>query len=285
MQPPFPSFTTVWHNESYSDISPTRPELSAAGKTVIITGAGSGIGRATAISFSRAGASKIILLGRTEGKLLETQKSLSCDSIVHAVSVTDEKTMSDVAATVGAWDVLILAAGYVATPAPIQSASTDDWWQAFEVNVKGAMIASKVFLPTANSTRAAIIGITSGPLTFPPSVLADSSSYFTSKLALIKVIEYLAAENPNVFTAALHPGMVDTELLRKGAVNASALPFDKSELPGDFMVWLTSPEAAFLTGRHVWANWDVEELKVKADQIQSGLLLTSGIYGWPYGQN
>jgi hypothetical protein len=49
------------------------------------------------------------------------------------------------------------------------------------------------------------------------------------------------------------------------------------------MVWLTSPEASFLNGRHVWSNWDVPQLKEKAEDIKSGLLLTSGIYGWPYG--
>jgi hypothetical protein len=48
------------------------------------------------------------------------------------------------------------------------------------------------------------------------------------------------------------------------------------------MVWLSSPEASFLNGRSVWANWDVEELKGQAEAIQSGQQLTSGIYGWPY---
>jgi len=39
MDPPLPSFTSIWHNEPYEAVSPSRPELSAAGKTVIITGA------------------------------------------------------------------------------------------------------------------------------------------------------------------------------------------------------------------------------------------------------
>lgn len=43
MAPPLPSFTSTWHNDTYPAISPTRPELSAAGKTVIITGAVSGL--------------------------------------------------------------------------------------------------------------------------------------------------------------------------------------------------------------------------------------------------
>lgn len=45
---------------------------------------------------------------------------------------------------------------------------------------------------------------------------------------------------------------------------------------------MASPEAAFLKGRSVWANWDVEELKAQAQSIASGLQMTSGINGWPY---
>lgn len=48
------------------------------------------------------------------------------------------------------------------------------------------------------------------------------------------------------------------------------------------MVWLASPEAAFLKGRLVWANWDVDELKSQAQEIQSGQQMTSGVIGWPY---
>jgi hypothetical protein len=45
---------------------------------------------------------------------------------------------------------------------------------------------------------------------------------------------------------------------------------------------MASPEATFLKGRSVWANWDVEELKAQAEAIQSGINLTSGINGWPF---
>ncbi|KAL3458384.1 hypothetical protein BJX64DRAFT_279886 [Aspergillus heterothallicus] len=285
MQPPFPSLTTVWHNKSYTEISPLRPELSAAGKTVIITGASGGIGRAAAFSFNRAGANKIVLLGRDEAKLQEAQQSLSCASAVHSVSVTDEQSLRKVATSVGKWDILILAAGYLSAKDDIKDADTDEWWRSFETNVKGTMVASKVFLPTANTEHAAIIGLTSGPLVFPPSATTGASPYFASKLALIKVMEFLAAENPNVFAAALHPGMIDTPILRKFGTDPKHLPVDDAGLPGDFLVWLTSPEGSFLNGRHVWANWDVSELKAKAGEIKSGLLLTSGIYGWPYTPN
>lgn len=48
------------------------------------------------------------------------------------------------------------------------------------------------------------------------------------------------------------------------------------------MLWLASPEAAFLKSRLVWANWDVDELKSQAKEISSGLQMTSGVLGWPY---
>jgi len=48
------------------------------------------------------------------------------------------------------------------------------------------------------------------------------------------------------------------------------------------MVWLASPEAAFLKGRFVWANWDVAKLKEKTKALEENpTLLTVGLTGWP----
>lgn len=52
------------------------------------------------------------------------------------------------------------------------------------------------------------------------------------------------------------------------------------ELPGDFVVWVASPEAKFLKGKFVWCNWDVEEMKVRAKEIESSTLLTIGLDGF-----
>lgn len=52
-------------------------------------------------------------------------------------------------------------------------------------------------------------------------------------------------------------------------------------LPGDFNVWLASPEAAFLKGRFVWSNWDVEELKSHAKEIEESMLLKITLNGVP----
>lgn len=53
-------------------------------------------------------------------------------------------------------------------------------------------------------------------------------------------------------------------------------------LPASFNVWLASPEARFLKGRFLWANWDVDELKAQAKEIQASAQLSIGLVGWPF---
>jgi hypothetical protein len=53
-------------------------------------------------------------------------------------------------------------------------------------------------------------------------------------------------------------------------------------LPASFNVWLASPEARFLKGKFLWANWDVDELKARAAEIEAGTLLSVGLVGWPF---
>lgn len=52
-------------------------------------------------------------------------------------------------------------------------------------------------------------------------------------------------------------------------------------LPADFCVWLSSPEAAFTAGKYLFANWNVDELKARAEEISGGRLLEM----WPAGLN
>jgi hypothetical protein len=52
-----------------------------------------------------------------------------------------------------------------------------------------------------------------------------------------------------------------------------------AKLPSQLLVWLASPEASFLKGKFVWANWDVDELKARADEIKNSLLLRVSLNG------
>lgn len=87
----------------------------------------------------------------------------------------------------------------------------------------------------------------------------------------------------------VHPGVVDTPLLRKvlEGVADKELPksavLDKVALPAHFTVWLASPEADFLRGRYIWVNWDVEELIARKQEIEADAsLFTIILGGWPF---
>lgn len=140
MKPPsyFPSLTTEWHNASYDAISPTQPSLSVANKTVVITGAGRGIGAEAVRAFAMAGAARIALIGRTVATLSQTRATVAAEYpslplSIHIADVADEAAMKEVVETIGAWDVLILNAGQAGKPGPIADAKPEEWWRIFEV--------------------------------------------------------------------------------------------------------------------------------------------------------
>ncbi|KAL8740796.1 MAG: hypothetical protein Q9184_008454 [Pyrenodesmia sp. 2 TL-2023] len=109
-------------------------------------------------------------------------------------------------------------------------------------------------------------------------------------MAQLKLMEFLAAENPDVFVASVHPGVVVTPMTQAlmdhgdGTKEAAGrFHVDDVKLPAHFLLWMTSPEARFLRGRFVWANWDVDQLKARAKEIEeSPQMLTSNVLGWPY---
>jgi NAD(P)-dependent dehydrogenase (short-subunit alcohol dehydrogenase family) len=190
---------------------------------------GSGIGRATAIAFATAGASRLILVGRTESTLQETAKLLSEGSQakveVFAASVTDETKIKALAEQVGEWDVLVLNAAHRITPSSIAGASLQDWWQHHEVNVKSIVIAAQAFIPKAKS-GAAFYTMMAGAIVMPPAYTPGLSSYFSAKIAQCKVVEFLAAENPGIFFCAVHPGMIETDVFMSSGANPAQLPMD-----------------------------------------------------------
>lgn len=106
------NFTPTFHYSTYPSISPTRPELSLKGKTVLVTGGGYGIGAAVAESFAQAGAAKIALSGRTESKLKDTAESLSkkhpsTEFSYFVADVTDAKAVKGIFDSSGAPHVLV----------------------------------------------------------------------------------------------------------------------------------------------------------------------------------
>ncbi|KIW10986.1 hypothetical protein PV08_10285 [Exophiala spinifera] len=290
----YPSFTKTYHHSSYAAISPTRPELSVRDKTVIVTGAGDGsIGGTVALSFAQAGARKIALMARTETSLKATKDKIvqafpDAEVMVVTADVSKAESVGVAAhrirATLGAWDVFAHCAAVAPTHTTIAGADEDEWWHAFEINTRFSSHFAKHFLPKCRP-NATYIGVNAGACHLPGSNFPKSSAYCASKLAIAKLDEFLAAENPHLRVFTVHPGIVQTNMT-KGFIGDSrrrGIVLDDAELVANFMVWLASPESDFLRGRYVWCNWDVEEMIAKRAEIESNpTLLTMTLGGWPF---
>ncbi|KAE9369802.1 NAD(P)-binding protein [Stipitochalara longipes BDJ] len=277
-----PAFTKTCHDSPYPKISPSKPTLSAKGKVIIVTGGGTGIGKATAAAFIEAEAQAVILIGRTEATLKATQVELSLagSSPVHyyVADITDptaiEKAFSATVQQYGKIDVLVNNAGSISMHKPLADSPLDDYWETFEINIKGPIITSQAFLKLAKP-GATLINVSSSCAVLPYS--PSWSGYSAAKLASCKIMEYVQRENPELRVFNLQPGTVETDITRKGGAVLES--WDDPGLPGAFCVWLASHESEFLRGRFLWSNWDVEELKARSEEIVEKELLTIVLNG------
>ncbi|OGM48255.1 putative oxidoreductase [Aspergillus bombycis] len=283
---PFPSPTSNWHTQTYHSISPTRPELSAKGKTIVITG-GTGIGAETARHFAEAGASRIVLLGRREQPLLDTKASIDskCSGVEVLVASADvtKKTEVDEVFTrfVGGGNVHVLVsnAAVIGPQDAVGDVDGDKFLDAIHQNLKGSLNIAQAFLRYASKDAVAIETSSSAAhLNFAPGF----ASYSIAKLAVFRLWDSLAFANPELSIFHIQPGVVDTAMNREaGGVAAMGFADDVS-LPASFNVWLASGEARFLRGKYLWANWDVDELKAQEEEIAASPRLSIGLVGWPF---
>ena len=87
------------------------------------------------------------------------------------------------------------------------------------------MVTTRAFLPSRNKD-ASIIGLSTDIITFPVSgpIAIGASAYNCSKLAQVRLLEYVSAENPDLFVVSVSPGGVDTDMLRFSGIHAKIYP-------------------------------------------------------------
>ncbi|KAI0466430.1 hypothetical protein F4859DRAFT_301068 [Xylaria cf. heliscus] len=286
------NYTKTNHSAPYGSISPTLPALSAAGKSVLIAGASSGIAQATARAFLEAGCVRLALVSRRVDLLspLISELRASYPEAVVATFTADtrdaaalEAAFEGAGAGAGAVDVVVNCAGYQPTLAPVagkERADLDEWWSGFEVNVLGAATLARVVVSRA-SPQAVVLQLGTAGAFFPAQL--PMSGYAVSKLALVKLMEYFGAENPGLRVITVHPGIVPGTEGGKRMVAQSGIewPGDDINLPAHFLVWAASDEAKFLKNKFVFANWDVDELKAREQEIAGSPELTVGLNGFP----
>ena len=185
-------------------------------KTALITGATSGIGRATAHEFAKHGI-KLILCGRRQDRLDTIKRALSKQTDVTTLNfdVRDKTEVFNAIASLPESfrniDVLINNAGNAHGLDPIQTGDTDDWDAMIDINVKGLLYVSKAVIPQMTERKSGhIINIGSSA---GKEVYAKGNVYCASKHAVIAITDGMRIDlNPfNIKVTAINPGLVETE--------------------------------------------------------------------------
>jgi hypothetical protein len=156
------TMTKPFHRAPYAAISPDRPALSQAGKTVLVTGGHAGIGYAIAKAFLQASAERVIIIGRRESLVQDAARELSqglsgqvvlglpCD-ISHPSQVDALwQTLRGQGITV---DVLVLNAVKISEEKPILEVGTVGIWSDFDVNVRAQLQMTETFYKQTSSGR------------------------------------------------------------------------------------------------------------------------------------
>ena len=237
------------------------------GRTAIVTGAGSGIGRASAVLFAREGAF-VALVDRDRAGLQQTLAAIegaNGEASVHVGDVGDAEfakaAVAEIVARYGRLDVLVTAAGF-SCGGTVLTTDPTDWDAVFRTNVGGTWLWSRAAVPQMQRqgngsiiTLASQLAIAGG---------SGNSAYIAAKGAIISLTRTIAVDfaTDGIRVNAIAPGAIDTPLLRRSfARHADPEPvrevsrnrhamkrFGRAEEVAETALHLASDASSFTTG-------------------------------------
>jgi NAD(P)-dependent dehydrogenase (short-subunit alcohol dehydrogenase family) len=239
--------------------------MRLAGKVALITGAGSGIGRACAILFAREGA-RVALIARRRERLESIVIQLGADSaLAMPGDITDELFVEAAAAktaqSLGGLHILVNSAAEL-LPGTVESQSIEDWEKTFTTNVRAAWRLSRAVIPhMRNAGSGSIIHLASVVGQIGAS---NRLAYGASKGALIAMTKCMAMDlgAQQIRVNCVCPGIVDTELVENFILKApdpeavrrtrvalhSLGRFGTAEDIAGMCLYLAGDESAWVTG-------------------------------------
>jgi NAD(P)-dependent dehydrogenase (short-subunit alcohol dehydrogenase family) len=190
-------------------------EHDLAGLVAVITGAGSGVGRAVAMALAAAGGMPV-LVGRTREPLSETAELVACaggQSLVRPADVTDEAAVAEVFAQTAdeleGIDAAILAAG-VGRYGPVESYPLADWEETLATNLTGPFLCARAAIPhLRRNGGGAIVAVSSGA---GKQGYPQLGAYSASKFGLMGLMQGLAGEvaDDGIKVCTVVPGSILT---------------------------------------------------------------------------
>ena len=235
-------------------------------KIAVVTGASSGIGRATALLFAKEG-SHVVALGRNESELLSVRDEAR-DSEgtvkIHLGEMTElsqvDRLVTEAMDTFGRIDVLVNAAGIIKS-GNIENTTLDDWDKMMNINLRSTFYLMQRCVPHLEATKGSIVNVSSvtGQRAFPNVLAYCVSKAGTDQLTRCAALELapkgirVNAVNPGVVVTNLHKrGGMSDEDYEKFLVNAkNTHPLGRAGDPeevAELIYFLASEKASWITG-------------------------------------
>ena len=235
--------------------------FSLEGKTILVTGASSGIGRATAIECSKMGAS-LIINGRNEIRLKETLEALSGSGHTMIIGdLTDESIIDEIIKDIPSLDGAVFCAG-ISGHAPIQFIKKDEVDRMFNINYFAPLYLSKSLVKKKKLNKnGSIVFITS--TSGIVSSYLGGSIYASTKGAVNGLVKTMALElaPKKIRVNSVMPSMVKTPIMDGGQVSTEQFEEDEAKYPlkrygkpeevAYGIIYLLSDAAAWVTGTNL----------------------------------
>ncbi|RWX81725.1 SDR family oxidoreductase [Neorhizobium lilium] len=251
-------------------------ELEA--RVALVTGAGSGIGKASALALGREGAA-VGVLGRTVSEIEETAEEITQAggrAIVLKADVADENEMRGaverLVSEFGRLDIVVANAGVNGVWAPIDDLKPDEWDATIHINLRGTYLTFNITVPHLKKEGGSIVVVSSinGNRTF---TTPGATAYSATKAAQVAMVQQLALElgKHRIRVNAVCPGAIDTKIddntkIRGADETEVPVEFPEGEIPitggkpghsdevADVILFLASDRSRHVTGTPIYVD-------------------------------
>lgn len=249
------------------------------GKVALVTGAGSGIGKATALALAREGAA-VAVMSRTKDEIEATAAEIEAaggKALAVVADTTDDaamkKMVADTVSKFGRLDIVIANAGINGVWAPIDEIKPDEWDKTMTVNLRGTYLTIHHAVPELEKDGGGSIVIVSSINGTRAFGTPGATAYSATKAAQVAMAQQLALElgQRNIRVNAVCPGAIESDIddntqqrnkeksevpvkFPEGDIPITGGEPGKSEDVADLILFLSSDAARHITGTPVWID-------------------------------